>query len=373
MAAKDANANAGPKSWHGLLLTSHIAASVGVLGADLGLLVLGLAGIAGAPPESIYPAARLIVQSLVMPLALAALATGVSLAVSTPWGLFRYWWVAIKLVITLLLTAAVLFVLLPALSAAADSVTTSTGGLRVENRMPLALAPAVASSLLLLAVALAVFKPPWRLLSRRKTGRREPPRAIGFPHLYDLVVKILTRGREHEYRERVLDLAGLQPGDDVLDVGCGSGTQALAAWHRIRPGGSVTGTDVSGNMLAVARRKARRAGAAVTFLHGDAGVLPLEDESFDAVLFTTVLHMLPEARWERCLGEAHRVLRAGGRLLLVDYAGDPQSRRHFSAKVGPHGRFDLDRLRVPLVETGFRSVNGGTLDWMSLSWLRGVR
>lgn len=358
---------------HKFLLTAHVTASVGVLGADLVLLALGLAGLGGAAPVMIYPAARLIGETVVAPLALGALGTGLWLALSTSWGLFRYWWVAIKLAITLALTAAVLFVLLPALGATADAATAAGADLGMGARVPLVAAPAVASSLLLLAAGLGVFKPRWRLSSSGKRSASSGHRSIAFPRLYDVLMRMLTRGQEREYRNRLLDLAGIAPGDDVLDIGCGTGTLAVAAWHRCRPGGTVTGVDISEKMLAAARRKTGRAAARVTLLSADSADLPFDDGSFDVVVVTTVLHMLPEDRLKPSLEEASRVLRSGGRLLVVDYAGDPKRRRHWSAKLGPHGRFDLDRLRVPLTETGFGDIAGGALDWMSLHFLRGVR
>ena len=60
---------------------------------------------------------------------------------------------------------------------------------------------------------------------------------IGFPRHYDLLLLILTRGRERAYREDVLDLAGVAPDHHVLDIGCGTGTQAIAAWRRSQPEG----------------------------------------------------------------------------------------------------------------------------------------
>ena len=357
---------------HRLLLTAHVTASVGVLGADLVLLALGVAGVAGATPVTVYPAARLVAAYVVAPLALAALATGLWLALSTSWGLFRYWWVAIKLAITLSLTVAVLFVLLPALGATADVATTGAG-LGTRQRVPLVVAPALASSLLLVAATLGIFKPRRRIAWSVKRDSASGHRGLRFPRLYDVLLGILTRGREAAYRDRTLDLAAVAPGDDVLDVGCGTGTQAVAAWHRTGPGGSVTGIDVSEHMLAAARNKARRAGAEVTFRAADATSLPFADETFDAVIVATVLHMLPDDRLRPCLEEAFRVLRPGGRLLLVDYAGEPGKREHRSARLGPHGRFDLDRLREPLADTGFRDITAGAVGWLSLHFLRGRR
>jgi hypothetical protein len=113
--------------WRKGLLSIHIAAAVGVFGSDLALLALALAGL--------YPSALLIAQTVVEPLAIAALATGLLLALLGPYGLLRYWWTALKLAITAALTVAVFAVLAPAL------------------------APALATALLLTNVLLAVFKP----------------------------------------------------------------------------------------------------------------------------------------------------------------------------------------------------------------------
>lgn len=153
-----------PATWRKLLLTVHVAATVSVLGTDLVLLALGIAGMTGSDPETIYPAAHLAGMWLVAPLAVLSLGTGLLLALLTPWGLFRYWWVTIKLAITATLTGLVLFVLVPSLGSTADTVTGPTASsLTNGERIPLLIAPAIASSLLLLAVTLAIFKPRWRL------------------------------------------------------------------------------------------------------------------------------------------------------------------------------------------------------------------
>jgi hypothetical protein len=152
--------------WCNLLVSLHVASAVGVLGADLVLLTFGLASLGGADPLTIYPAARLVGTFVVAPLALLTLATGVLLGLLTRWGLFTYWWVTIKLAIVLVLTGAVLFVLVPSLAATAAAVSgPEPQVLTAGQRIPLVLAPAVASTLLVVALLLAIFKPGWRLRS----------------------------------------------------------------------------------------------------------------------------------------------------------------------------------------------------------------
>ena len=155
-----------PTRWRKLLLTVHVVTTVSVFGADLVLLMLGIAGLGGADPQTIYPAAHLISARVAAPLGVIALSTGLLLGVLTPWGLLTYWWVAIKLTITMVLTAVVLFVLVPRLGLTADAVSAPAPRLLSSaERLPLVLAPAVASTLLVVNVALAIFKPGWRLRS----------------------------------------------------------------------------------------------------------------------------------------------------------------------------------------------------------------
>src|SRR4030095_16544466 len=110
---------------------------------------------------------------------------------------------------------------------------------------------------------------------------------------YDLLAWLLMRGKEGALRERVVDLARLQSGESILDVGCGTGTLAITAKQRVGPTGAVYGIDASPEMIARARKKAKKASADVVFNYGVAEALPFPDSHFDAVLATLMLHHLP--------------------------------------------------------------------------------
>jgi SAM-dependent methyltransferase len=196
---------------------------------------------------------------------------------------------------------------------------------------------------------------------------------IGFPRIYDALLFALTRGKEDAYRRTIIDIAGIGSGSHVLDIGCGTGTQAVIMAARVQPGGSVTGLDVNPNMVAAARRKTRRATGSITIVEGDCTAVPFADGRFDVVTVTTVLHMLSEADQAICLAEAKRVLKPDGRLLLIDYAGDTGSRRHLSARHGPHGKFDLHRLRDSVAALGMHEIETGELGWLSLSYIAARR
>ncbi len=149
-----------------LLTFAHVAVAASVLGVDLVIVALGLAGYA-MDPGAVYPAAQLIGQRVLWPLALAALGTCVAVALIGPYGLFRFWWVTIKLAITLVLTGLLTFILLPGLAAAAQAA--AVGEVPSQSRqLLLTLGPLASSSLLLTNVALAVFKPKWRLAQAPK-------------------------------------------------------------------------------------------------------------------------------------------------------------------------------------------------------------
>lgn len=164
-----------PPRARNVLLSMHIAATVSALGADVVLLTLGLAGFWGSDPRTVYPAMNLIGASIMAPLAILSLATGVVLASLTPWGVFRYWWVTIKLVVSASLTVLVLLVLVPRLGAAAEAVAAGVEVTAVE-RLQLVATPATGSGLLIALIALAVFKPSWRLPRSRGVDQAIRPR-----------------------------------------------------------------------------------------------------------------------------------------------------------------------------------------------------
>lgn len=156
-----------------LVTLVHIAIAVSVLGIDVVLVALGLAGYS-ADPATIYPAANLIGSRVLWPLAVGSLISGVILALIGPYGLLRFWWIIGKLAITLALTALLAFVLLPALAAAAQA-TAAGEALTDSRRLMLTIGPAASSSLLLTNIALGVFKPKWRLPHAPTTRRGEVP------------------------------------------------------------------------------------------------------------------------------------------------------------------------------------------------------
>ncbi len=138
--------------------------------------------------------------------------------------------------------------------------------------------------------------------------------------LFDLVAAVAVR--DQAIKRRVLERAAIAGDEDVLDVGCGTGTLASAA-ARAAPRVKVTGLDADASILARARRRAADAGLEIRFDEGSATALPYADASFDRVLCTLMFHHLPDDGKRRTAEELARVLRPGGRLVVAD-PGRPQ-------------------------------------------------
>jgi SAM-dependent methyltransferase len=161
---------------------------------------------------------------------------------------------------------------------------------------------------------------------------------IRWPRLYTLILRIAFQGKEPEIRREIADLAQLRAGESVLDVGCGTGTLALEVRERLGVTGRVYGIDPSTQMIAYARQKAVRRGLSINFQPGVVEHLAFPDRSFDVVLCTWTIHHLPGTNKRQGLAEIARVLKPGGRLLLVDSALDnlPLPEEVFSReKTGP--------------------------------------
>lgn len=160
-----------PPQWRKVLRAAHVTVSVGLLGGDAAVLALTSAGRLGSDPVTVYPAAHLIGELLLLPLAVLALVTGIVLGLLTPWGLLRYWWVVTSLAVTAGGTVLATFVLVPGLDAAASAalarhpVADTTGLVRDSG---------AACGVLIATVVLSYVKPFGRV--RRRPGIERPTR-----------------------------------------------------------------------------------------------------------------------------------------------------------------------------------------------------
>jgi ubiquinone/menaquinone biosynthesis C-methylase UbiE len=197
---------------------------------------------------------------------------------------------------------------------------------------------------------------------------RTKGRVVHWAARYDLLAWFFLVGRERAFRERLLDLARLERGAKVLDIGCGTGTLAIAASRRVGAGGSVHGVDASPAMIERAQAKARKAGAAIDFREAVVEALPFTDRRFDVVLSTLMLHHLPRAAREQCLREVRRVLTRGGRALFVDF-GLPGKHKTLLDHFHRHGHIKLEELLEMVRDAGLGAVQSGPVGTKNLQFI----
>jgi arsenite methyltransferase len=129
-------------------------------------------------------------------------------------------------------------------------------------------------------------------------------------------LEVLYRTRDLLRRRALIrEALGAQPGDRILDAGCGPGFYVAELLDEVGPGGSVVGADVSAAMLAVAARRCEKH-PNVAFHEADVLALPVESADFDRAICVQVLEYVPDV--PRALAELYRTLRHGGRLLVWD-------------------------------------------------------
>ena len=189
---------------------------------------------------------------------------------------------------------------------------------------------------------------------------------------YDLLVWLMTYGRERHFRERLIAPAKLRAGEAVLDVGCGTGTLAILAKAHVGAAGRVHGVDASPEMIARATMKARKKHADVAFEEALAQALPFPDATFDVVLSTVMLHHLRRAVRQDAMREMRRVLTPGGRLLAVDFCGATSTRRGPLAHFHPHGHVEPRVLEDLVRSAGFEITVSGAIGTWDLHYVIGT-
>jgi ubiquinone/menaquinone biosynthesis C-methylase UbiE len=153
-------------------------------------------------------------------------------------------------------------------------------------------------------------------------------------------------------------------------VGCGTGTLALAAAQRIHDG-TAHGVDASVEMISCARAKAARRGSKVQFQVADACALPFPDGAFDVALCTLALHHLPETERPAAFAEMRRVLRPGGRALIVEFSRAQEPGAPFSLISWLHrrkGGRTLEEAAGALTAVAFDDVRTGSLGIAGLKY-----
>jgi ubiquinone/menaquinone biosynthesis C-methylase UbiE len=184
--------------------------------------------------------------------------------------------------------------------------------------------------------------------------------ALRFHWLTPFYDSLLKWGmREAAIKARLIERAHIQPGQRVLDLGCGTGTLAVMIKQSV-PEAQVTGLDGDKQVLSIAKTKAEQANVHIQLDHGLAYELPYPDHSFDVVMSSLVIHHLTSEDKAHSFKEVRRILRPDGWFHILDFGRPVDLLTHAQALVFKMFEQTADNFnrRIPsmLQEAGFDSV-----------------
>jgi ubiquinone/menaquinone biosynthesis C-methylase UbiE len=196
----------------------------------------------------------------------------------------------------------------------------------------------------------------------RHTGHEHRGFVLHSGRLYDLLARFIRKTDAP-----ILDLAELRSGDALLDVGTGPGYLARAAAPRVGESGRAVGLDASPEMIAQARKRATQEASSAEFVEAEAQTMPFADGEFGVVVSRLAMHHLPGEAREQALAEMSRVLRPGGRLVLVDMlAPSPLRLLHDMVRGSPSGSLGGEGgLFAAVRRAGFTDATTGPVGWLS--------
>ncbi|MFO0483550.1 MAG: bifunctional demethylmenaquinone methyltransferase/2-methoxy-6-polyprenyl-1,4-benzoquinol methylase UbiE [bacterium] len=212
---------------------------------------------------------------------------------------------------------------------------------------------------------------------------------------YDLMNDLMSGGMHRLWKRFTIDQSGVRPGQKVLDIAGGTGDLARAFQDRVGPEGTVLLTDINASMLARGRDRMLDQGRVIEVARCDAERLPLPDRTFDIVSVAFGLRNMTHK--DVALAEMFRVLRPGGRLLVLEFskvwspldplyrlytmqllpvmgkvvANDSASYRYLAESIAKHP--DQDTLKQMMVDAGFERVEYFNLSAGVVALHRGYR
>jgi len=211
---------------------------------------------------------------------------------------------------------------------------------------------------------------------RLENGPQTTGTTIHWASHYDIVSGLLGLGSNGANSRMVIELAKVEPGARVLDVGCGTGSLTLTAQSYAGPSGKVYGIDAAPEMIEAAKKKASRSGSEVVFDVGLIEKLAFPDATFDVVISRLAMHHLPDDLKRRGLTEILRVLKPGGNLLIADFKPpiNPILNHITSALVGSHMmQTDIWSLPPMLAGAGFAEITSGPTRSAFLAFVGGKK
>ncbi len=209
---------------------------------------------------------------------------------------------------------------------------------------------------------------------RTSKGPETTGRTLYWASQYDLMTSLMGFGANSANSRMVVEMAGIKPGDKVLDVGCGTGNLTMTAKKYAGENGTVVGIDASPEMIETARKKATRAGSNTQFEVGLIEKIPFPDGTFDAVINRLMVHHLPDDLKRQAFVDVLRVLKPGGLFFIADF-NRPKNPilAHLSMIMVGHRMAQTNTWALPamLTEAGFVEVRSGKTNSAFLAFVSG--
>jgi len=137
---------------------------------------------------------------------------------------------------------------------------------------------------------------------------------------YDKYMHCITFGREDKLRKMTVELVQIKPGENVLEIGCATGSLTLEAKRQAGNSGKVAAIDIIPGMIEVSKEKAQKANLDIDFQLGSIDNIPFPDGQFDVVLCSFMIFHMSEKVRNKGINEIYRVLKPNGKLLILDIA-----------------------------------------------------
>ena len=197
---------------------------------------------------------------------------------------------------------------------------------------------------------------------------------------YDKYMKRITFGREDKLRRMTVELAQVKPGNNVLEIGCATGSLTIFAKQKAGNNGMVAAIDIIPGMIEVSREKAQKANLDINFQLGSIDNIPFPDLQFDVVMCSFMIFHMSEKVRNKGISEIYRVLKPNGRLLILDIAlpNRKVSRAILKFFLGFIFKHDLKELQPVMESKGFSQIEISQAKFrvfglMILSFIRGEK
>jgi ubiquinone/menaquinone biosynthesis C-methylase UbiE len=181
-------------------------------------------------------------------------------------------------------------------------------------------------------------------------------------YTYDKYMKRITFGREDQLRKMTIDLAGVKPGNNVLEIGCATGSLTLAAKRQAGTNGRVSAIDIIPGMIEESRKKATQALLDIDFKLASMDNLPFAGDQFDVVICSFMIFHTSEKVRNKGIEEIYRVLKPNGTWLVLDISlpATSWSRSLLKLFLGFLFKHNLEELQPKTEAAGFGQLTLST-------------